>query len=434
MNEQVDFERYLAAWLASDPATAADDQALDEIDIATRHARPLPHWLALIKEPPMRISARVAVGSPTVRLVTTFLTMVLLTTLATGAVVAGASFLDGEAKSARNGLIAFDSADGNIYVAEADGTLIGPFTQDDGEVYAPTFSPDGTMMAYLEADPGHGPSLKVEWTAHRAGASGSVLTTHGLRGASGIAWSPDSTQVAVGVLERDDTMETVERILLLDVTEKTERYLDLPSGLAAVDPAWSPDGRWLAFKGHDHLSGELGIYVVRPDGSELRRLDEGRLMPDASGDIEQFALASPRWSPDGSNIVTFCCVYPLEIWVLDADGSGALNVSGDSHDEFWPSWSPDGSSIAFQRRSPEGDEIVVVDADGGNPRTVDPPDGQSGNATLVWSPDGSAILTVNKLGTPEIVFLEGTPEPIDIVDPGGPHPVPPTGMSWQASP
>ena len=88
-------ERRVAAWVADEGASTPPVRVLDEILTATGRQRPLPRWLALIKEPPMRISSRVAVGSPTARLATIVVATILLAVLGAGAVVAGASYLAG---------------------------------------------------------------------------------------------------------------------------------------------------------------------------------------------------------------------------------------------------------------------------------------------------------------------------------------------------
>jgi hypothetical protein len=109
MSRPLDFERRVAAWVADEGASTPPVRVLDEILTATGRQRPLPRWLALIKEPPMRISSRVAVGSPTTRLATLLAATLVLALLGAGAVVAGASYLAG------SGPIVVDADDPSAY-------------------------------------------------------------------------------------------------------------------------------------------------------------------------------------------------------------------------------------------------------------------------------------------------------------------------------
>ena len=79
MSTRPSLERSIAAWMADEAALGDDDALFDDLLAATHRARPEPRWLAILKEPPMRIHSRVAVGSPTARiLVFTMIPLLLL--------------------------------------------------------------------------------------------------------------------------------------------------------------------------------------------------------------------------------------------------------------------------------------------------------------------------------------------------------------------
>jgi parallel beta-helix repeat protein len=95
MNDDRILEGRVASAYAEMAPAREPARLLDDVLLTTRRARQRPRWLALIKEPPMRISSRVAVGSPAARLASILLATLLLAVLATGAALAGAAFLAG---------------------------------------------------------------------------------------------------------------------------------------------------------------------------------------------------------------------------------------------------------------------------------------------------------------------------------------------------
>src|SRR5688572_4245804 len=93
MNGDPVLERDLRTLFAATAPSRPPEHLLDDIVSTASGRRRRPRWLALIKEPPMRDASRVAVGSPTARLAAILAATLLLTVLAAGAVVAGASYL-----------------------------------------------------------------------------------------------------------------------------------------------------------------------------------------------------------------------------------------------------------------------------------------------------------------------------------------------------
>ena len=91
MNDDARLERIFSDALAVAAPSRAPDRLRTHINTAVSQTRPRPRWLALIKEPPMRLSSRVAVGSPTFRLVAIMVVTMALILAAAAAVVVGAS-------------------------------------------------------------------------------------------------------------------------------------------------------------------------------------------------------------------------------------------------------------------------------------------------------------------------------------------------------
>ena len=103
-------------------------------------------------------------------------------------------------------------------------------------------------------------------------------------------------------------------------------------------PAWSPDGRKLAFV--SQRDGNSEIYVMNADGSAQENLTR-----------QPASDSHPSWSRDGRRIVFVSRRDGnAEIYVMNADGSGLRNLTRTPSDDLDPAWSPDGRAIAFVQK------------------------------------------------------------------------------------
>jgi Tol biopolymer transport system component len=185
-----------------------------------------------------------------------------------------------------------------------------------------------------------------------------------------------------------DAIDAAREIYLADPDGSGVRALTDAGadGMAAAEPAWSPDGAKIAFVlgPPEHLgayAGDGDIYMMNADGTRLIRLTEG------------LRAAGPAWSPDGTRIV-FTQDQGTSLMVMNADGTGAreLRSDGEAYPPYQsPAWSPDGTRIAFQA-SPEPraetNSVYVANIDGTGTTRIT----HGGSArTPAWSPDGSAL-------------------------------------------
>jgi TolB protein len=175
---------------------------------------------------------------------------------------------------------------------------------------------------------------------------------------------------------------------------------DRPRGRVEADdyePAWSPDGRWIAFTStRDHEGDSLSdneIYVMRADGTAVRRLTRS---PRHVQNIQ------PRFSPDGRFLVfasSRIAYWNIELFrIRVADGGGLTRLTfwgsgrdGEPGDDLMPSYSPDGTRIAFVSDRNGGYAVWTMAANGRGLREVARHPGRT-VAFPRFSPDGRSLV------------------------------------------
>lgn len=141
-------------------------------------------------------------------------------------------------------------------------------------------------------------------------------------------------------------------ILSVPAEKGDVRNLTTSPGVADRDPAWSPDGKWVAWFSDE--DGEYALHLRAPDGL-------GPVRKVALGQPPSF-FYGPRWSPDSRKIAF--TDKRLNLWYVDLDKPGPVKVDTDLYDSpagnLDPAWSPDSRWIAYSRQLPNHLHAIFV--------------------------------------------------------------------------
>lgn len=404
------FDRDLLVYLESEVPIVAPSGLHDGVIDLARRLRQRPGWLVGMRGGAFGTSgpgSDLAFGrAGYVLVVVALLVATLLVAIAAGAL----RFNPSNPLLGRNGAIVFD-----LQAPETANNMVNP----DGTGLSltlgncPTFSPDGSVLAYWTGD---SPELMI---ARSDGSAPRRLFVFG-EGAhpeDRFALSPDGTQFAwikrLRAFERADPGggSTIvgwnDELWIMPVAGGPGVRILAISGAtdeSRLLPLWSPDGLRIAYTTYvvgESTSFRSSIDVIDKDGTNRRRLTtraagglggmswspDGRFLAFA-GVPDAARLPSPdtrEWSPDGFDPA-------LDLFVIGADGEGERNLTNSAVGETAPQWSPDGSHLAYLTSDATvGQRLDTLRMDG--PAAIAPPFlGPSVARYFTWSPDGTRLL------------------------------------------
>ena len=406
------FDRDLEVWLdAAAPMSAPGglhDAAMDRV----RTARQRPGWLVALRGGTLGTSLR-ETGRPTLRVAYLLVILGLVLAVALIALATG-TFRPNplEQFRARNGVIAYSL--GDIQGRPTYHTrLMAPDGTSDVEIAqgsCPAYSRDGSTLAWMS---GAFDTAEVQVAA----PDGSSPRTIPGIGDESFALSPDGTRIAwfkairpIKSLDGNITVGASNELWVMPVAGG-EAILLVPRPDQPTDwyssPVWSPDGRSIAYAINRtvFVRDNGGAYrdaigIVSADAPEPRRLTS-RIGTDFVGlswspDSRQVAYVG---IPDGGPIPSLTTgtgpptsfYPPLDVFVVNADGTGDRNVTSTRAEEIKPQWSPDGTRLAYLAFEPgTGYRLATVPMDGPiavGPRVLGPV-----TQEYVWSPDATTLL------------------------------------------
>ncbi len=209
--------------------------------------------------------------------------------------------------------------------------------------------------------------------------------------------SPDGTKIAYCSLHDDQ----YSQIYVANSDGSGEkRHTKITTG-DSCGPVWSHDGKKIAFYSFalPHPSRNPAVWIMDPDGSNMKRIAEHGLSPSWSPDDKPMVFASDRGGK-------------FQVYAMNSDGSNVRRLTNNKAEESAPSWSPSGQDIVF-----------VSDRGGEHPALFTMAPNGSGQQRLVfskrqdfcfpaWSLDGQmiAFTSLNRVGAQYVAVGEERPK------------------------
>jgi TolB protein len=211
-----------------------------------------------------------------------------------------------------------------------DGTAQTRLTNPDDWAFDPTWSPDGTRMAFVAG------YVLTDLFVMNSDGSGRQQLTATSDPEYQPSWSPDGSKIAFSTYRNGNW-----DIFVVNADGSGESRLTTDEAQEGR-PDWSPDGSKIAFD--SYRSGSLDVWVMNADGSDVTRLTYGTY------DYSYF----PVWSPDGTKIAfTYddgTGTGNKEIYSMNPDGTGRYRVTDTQEPNLLPDWQPIGGGPTMTPR------------------------------------------------------------------------------------
>lgn len=276
------------------------------------------------------------------------------------------------------------SGSSKMWIAREDGSDVRRVLDDGGEESGPVWSPDGDRLAFVRSG-GEGTDV---WTVRRDGSGLRRVTDDAAR-EHDLAWGPGGDRIAfLSAREGHQDVHVVD-VASSEVTRLTSETS--PPDEYRWTPAWSPDGRRIAYVSNRTHVWRQDLWLVDARTGRSRRV---------TTDVD--VMTSPVWSPDGRHIAV-TGVRPHEFWWgdqsdiyrVDVDDLSVHRVGmntrvSDRNGSIGLAWGPGSGSIYFRYQWEGNDDLWRVAKDGGVATKVTYEEGTFGGFSV--SPDGASVV------------------------------------------
>jgi TolB protein len=230
----------------------------------------------------------------------------------------------------------------DIFSMNADGSDQRRLTTNPAGDRQPDWSPDGAAIAYTIDKPNSAINFEVARMAAAGTEDRQITTTAGIEASSQPSWRPDGK----AILYRRSGPIGVGSIWQMGLLGEAPGLRFAPPNVPLY-PSWAPDASRVLFTGIVSSAGDTdrAIYTMNADGSGLLTLF------DAPGAYD----SAPAWSPDGKRIAFESNAdvgganpeHDMEVWTMAADGTERVQLTRNALHDEGPAWSPDGRFLAY---------------------------------------------------------------------------------------
>ena len=312
-----------------------------------------------------------------------------------------------------------------IYSVAHDGSDLKALVTGVSVAVDPAITDDGRSLYYTAVgdDERYGVwRLEIDPETTAAQGQPECLLSPGIAGVRNIALSRGGTRIV------HSAMVTTSNLWYAVLSQQTFDPVGRPTALTTGSgrysrPAFSPDGRWVAFDSWQ-VGADQDIWILPTSGGKPQRITtspspdtRAGWWPDGSalvfmsgrdgcndlwrrsvesGEVRRIASFAEdvdwiRLSPDGQRLAYHATRDgATNIWTASSDGSHRRQLTFDREVMGYPTWSPDSRSLAFEMKRGDDDHVMVLDLTGGEPKQLTFEPGKSW--PYDFSPDGDKVV------------------------------------------